>query len=92
MIAHVPKCQSGSRKRRIAVEAATLGASVLVRGVQEMQLTLNMKRSASHNRVQNGDVEMSIITQREEYRFVSSSMMEELWLDLEGRNTVLFRM
>ena len=67
VIAHVP------------VEAAAkLGASVLVRGVRnatdfEYEATL-----ASHNRVQNGDVETVLLLSKEEYRFVSSSMMKEL--------------
>ena len=33
---------------------------------------------ASHNRVQNGEVETVLLLSKEEYRFVSSSMMKEL--------------
>lgn len=63
----------------LTVEAAAqLGASVMVRGVRnatdfEYEATL-----ASHNRVQNGDVETVLLLSKEEYRFVSSSMMKEL--------------
>ena len=79
MIEHVPNARVVAVSGGLTVEAAAqLGASVLVRGVRnatdfEYEATL-----ASHNRVQNGEVETVLLLSKEEYRFVSSSMMKEL--------------
>lgn len=79
VVSHLPKTKVVIVSGGLTVEAASkLGASVLVRGVRnatdfEYEATL-----ASHNRVQNGEVETVLLLSKEEYRFVSSSMMKEL--------------
>ena len=79
VIAHVPNAKVVAVSGGLTVEAAAqLGASVLVRGVRnatdfEYEATL-----ASHNRVQNSEVETVLLLSKEEDRFVSSSMMKEL--------------
>ena len=75
VVEHLPNINVVAVSGGLTVEAAAkLGASVLVRGVRnatdfEYEATL-----AS----QNGDVETVLLLSKEEYRFVSSSMMKEL--------------